>query len=169
VSVLDFAKKHPVMVGGGVLVAIIAVVLVMSSGGGDGTASVVSQQGDASAGAALQAAQLQAQAQAYATDAALAAKESDNYTAVAIAEIQAAISGKSIEAQYQLGAMQIQSDQATTLQGQTLSAQVSNAQIAAQTQQTEMMYNTINNQTNALVKQAQINKKQPGLFSWLFG
>ncbi len=167
-SVLDFAKRHPVAVGGGVLVAIIAVVLVMSSGGG-GTASVSAPQGDASAGAALQAAQLQAQTQSAQLNAQLAAKESDNFTARAIAEIQAAIAGKGIDAQRELGAMQISADQATTLQGQTLAAQVQNAQTKAQTDQAAMMYGVINNQTNALVQQAQINKKQPGLFSWLFG
>jgi hypothetical protein len=168
-SVIDFAKAHPVAVGGGLLAAVVVVVMVLNAGGGGAATVTASPQGDASTGAALQAAQLSAQVRGQEISATAAMKESDNFTALAIAELQALISGRSIDAQREIAGLQIAADQATTINGQTLAAQVANKQTDAQVENARAMYGTINAQTAALVKQSEIAAQPKGLFSWLFG
>lgn len=167
-SIIDTVKAHPVGFGVAGVVAVIAVVLVLGSGSG-GTAQATAATGDASTGAALQAAQLQVQAHGQDVAAAQQINDTNNATQIEIAKIQQSLGLATINAQQQLGSMQIEADRATTINGQTLSAQVQNNQITSE-------FATIQNQTNALVKISQINANaqvqaaQPhGLFSWLFG
>lgn len=166
---IEFAKRHPVAIGA-IVVGIIAVIFIgMSGGGSTSTVSGTASSGDASTGAALAQAQLQLQGQSQSLATQQAINDSNNAAAIQIAQIQQGTSLATINAQQQLGSMQIQADQATTINGQTLNAQVQNNQIAANLASTQAQFATIDKQTAALVQEAQIAKQPSGLLGWLLG
>lgn len=170
INPIEFVKSHPVGTGVAVVVVIGAVFLLNAGGGGGGAVqSAPVATGDASTGAALQAAQLAASTETSRISAQKEVALAGFHSQEEIAGIQAQIAGQGLDVQKILGSMTIEADKAVAISNTTLQSQVQNNQIAAQLEAQKEAYGTINNQTNALVKINAQNNKPKGLFSMIFG
>lgn len=177
-SIIDFAKKHPVGVGIGVI-AIIGVVLIVSSAGGgteyvasDGTSS----DGQVQAGLQLQALQIQASGQAaqVAADrevslasiaAGLAARQLETQSADTQTAIAANVAQQQISAGVQVSSMQLANEAAQI----AASKEIQLGQQLTITKQSEYQVQQTQAILNSQTEQAKIAAKPKGLFSWLFG
>lgn len=179
---IELVKQHPVMSGTIAVVVVIGGVLLFSGGGG-GTATTSSGGlSDAAIQASTQLQLAQGQIQAHAGDTAAALQGNRDTIAgnISMATLGYGSQDKQSTLAAQIAAQQIAAQQESTDLVNTLAAHVQGQQIEEQGAAMQAQYASLTAQINsanqlaqdtinAQVKIAQINKPQPGLFSWLFG
>lgn len=137
----EFVKKHPFMVGGGVIVLLLLFMMMRGGGGGGQQQAAVAPGADpnvVAAGAQLQMAQMQSAGHAADVQAAAMAQHEQTAASLTIAQLQAALQGHAIDVGAQTAALQATLATQQAEQANTLSAQIQQAGINAQTAMASM-------------------------------